>query len=469
MSSPRNPPPDLLSLPNEILAQICVYVDDDLFSLHFDGLKWLKAVRLTCKQLYVPSTTEFVKRYLKRPKVVLSRHGLQEFVELCKHPLFGPHVQDIGFDSCRLDSKFVQELGAQMDSLITNNKLNAVKHAKEYLNWYLLKLEEELQFEGSGDMSVLLKKAFATLQLHGNPIGLTVKTIFNDHFHEPLPIGHKDSMAGRPDNDQLARYCAFACRGLSPVLVMVFKLASAAGCNIRRLSISKNALDEALVSDDPVNLDCQSKAALSSLERLELHSSELDYTKAVDKTLEAFFLQAKGLKRLEFSLGTSEYFDEDTQDIPPPSLSIDYSSQVLRMVNSDALRQVRLSDIPITDDDLLSMLLRHDRSLKELALKDIKLFGSWNTVLLSIRDKLCLDRLVMVNLNDIYEEELEEGGFGETWLSGGLEFIGNEKVMSGLTEVVSQKSRQETEPDFRPELGRVLGFGILVTMSLLRD
>ncbi|KAG9604819.1 hypothetical protein KCU77_g1114, partial [Aureobasidium melanogenum] len=377
MSSLHKPPPDLLSLPNEILARICFYAEDGDDYL-IKSLRWLKAVRPTCKQLYVPATTEFVKQYLKRPEVSLSRHGLQEFVELCKHPLFGPHVQHISFDSCRLDSKFVQNIGAQMDSLITENKLEAVKQAEEYLDWYLLKLEEELRFEESGDMAVLLKQAFEALRMHGNSIGLT-----------------------------------------------------------------------ALVSDNPFNLDFHSKTALSSLETLDLSIGEHDYVKDVDKTLEAFVSQAKGLKRFDLMVIESEDHEE-ADDRPSPSESIEYASQIIRILNSDALRWVWLADVTIFEVDLITMLTGHQSTLKEVVLSDVTLAGAWDGVLLCLRDKLSLERFVIVGARQTHGDDLEEGSYGGFWVDGGVELNGDEEITSRLTDVLSQKSRQRTDADFRP-------------------
>lgn len=466
MSSLRKSPPDLLSLPNEILAKICAYADDDNY--HFTcGLRWLKAVRLTCKQLSVPATTEFIKRFFRRLEVIISRHGLREFAELCKHPLFGPHVQEVSFDACRLNSKFVQNLGSRMDFLITKNKLGALKQAREYLNWYLTKLQEELHFEESGDSSVLLEQAFSALRLHGRPIELNVETFF-DFFWRPHPIGHKDLLAGRPDAGEFDDCDAFACRGVSLLLVKLLKLASAAGCRIRCLYIQKRDLDHAGDSDEPVNLEHDYKTALTGLKRLVLHIGEHDRVKDVDKTLEAFLLQAKGLESFELMFIESDDREEGDEK-PPPSTSIHYASQVTRMLSSNALRQIRLDDISIFEIDLLRMLTRHQNTLKEMVFSDFILAGSWDRVLLCIRDKLRLERFVIVDAKETDEDDLEEGGgYGEIWLDGGVELNGNEKVTSGLTDVLDQKSRERTEPDFEPDWKYGNSIRSLMDMAQLR-
>ncbi|KAG9604773.1 hypothetical protein KCU77_g1149, partial [Aureobasidium melanogenum] len=228
---------------------------------------------------------------------------------------------------------------------------------------------------------------------------------------------------------------------------MVFKLASAARCKIRRLYVKKNYLDQDFASDDPVNLDCHSKTALSSLETLELSIGEHDYIKDVDKTLEAFVSQAKGLKRIELMLIESE--DHEEADArPSPSESIDYASQIIRMLDSNALRQVWLADVTIFEVDLITMLREHQSTLKELVLSDVTLAGSWHRVLLCLRDKHCLERFVIVDARQTNEDDLEEGGYGEFWIDGGVELNGDEEVTSGLTDVLNQKSRQKTDADF---------------------
>lgn len=64
MSVTTKQPPDLLSMPNEVLANICAAVVDDRGGDMGCGRETLRAIRLTCKQLYPPATTEFAKRFL---------------------------------------------------------------------------------------------------------------------------------------------------------------------------------------------------------------------------------------------------------------------------------------------------------------------------------------------------------------------------------------------------------------------
>ncbi|KEQ78110.1 hypothetical protein M436DRAFT_36406, partial [Aureobasidium namibiae CBS 147.97] len=76
-----------LSLPNEALAMICA---DNILSA-----KDLAAMRLTNKELHVIATKEFAQRYFRDPFVVMLKGSLETLVEICEHPVFGPHVRKI--------------------------------------------------------------------------------------------------------------------------------------------------------------------------------------------------------------------------------------------------------------------------------------------------------------------------------------------------------------------------------------
>ncbi|KEQ88201.1 hypothetical protein M438DRAFT_310271, partial [Aureobasidium pullulans EXF-150] len=77
----------LLSLPNEVITMICT--DDEI------SAKDMCAIRLTCKELRAIVEKDFAKRYFQDPFVMMTRESLQALVDICKHPVFGPHVRKV--------------------------------------------------------------------------------------------------------------------------------------------------------------------------------------------------------------------------------------------------------------------------------------------------------------------------------------------------------------------------------------
>lgn len=120
----QNPPPDLPSLPNELLAKICVYAVDEEPSMR--GKNWLRAVRLTCKLLYTPATDKLAKRFFKSLAVMVSRRSLQELVTFCKHDLIGPYIQEIVFHPCQLNARFLSMKRLILDEVYLHGEWDQV-------------------------------------------------------------------------------------------------------------------------------------------------------------------------------------------------------------------------------------------------------------------------------------------------------------------------------------------------------
>ncbi|THW30837.1 hypothetical protein D6D25_05824 [Aureobasidium pullulans] len=81
-ASTMEPLSPFISLPNEIVTQICEHPDlnkDDLIAL-----------RLTCKAHGVhDAATKALGRYFRDITVLFTRHSFQTLVDVCEHPVFG--------------------------------------------------------------------------------------------------------------------------------------------------------------------------------------------------------------------------------------------------------------------------------------------------------------------------------------------------------------------------------------------
>ncbi|KAG9604109.1 hypothetical protein KCU77_g3705, partial [Aureobasidium melanogenum] len=99
-----DPPTSFSSLPPELVTKICcdsTFEKEDLIAL-----------RLTSKSqgIHLSASKEFARRYLKDIKLVYTRHSLQAFMEICKHPVYGSAVQEVQLSYARfLPDCFEQE------------------------------------------------------------------------------------------------------------------------------------------------------------------------------------------------------------------------------------------------------------------------------------------------------------------------------------------------------------------------
>jgi hypothetical protein len=433
MSFVQNPPPNLLSLPNEILANICVYAVDKEPSKR--GKDWLRAVRFTCKQLYTPATEELAKRFFRNPAVMLSRRSLQELVALCKHSIIGPYIQEIVFHHCRLDKKFLSTVEDRMGLFMIRKDLRAIVEAKRHVQWYFAKLEDEIRLEDSGDAKLFFEQAFGALRVYQKPIKLTTTT----RKSLDVMFTYSEWRNDRPTSKDFISFSKSAYvqgSGLT-FLPTIFEAAITAGTQIHNLEVRMDTTKSTAISYENVYPCWQTAQAVARLERLEVDLGIPFPDGAVEKTLVGIVVNAKGLMGVVF-FSNPQYVRKSW------SMAC-YMFRLVRVLESRALRHIWLRDIVLLSKGLLIMLKKHRGTLKEVNLSDVLLLGSWHEVLLGIRDELCLDKLVMINLSSANEYEFKADPNSaeiKSSLDGGVEFNGHEKVTSGTAKMLREWNRQ---------------------------
>lgn len=439
MSTAYHHPPDLLSLPNEILANICTHAVDKEPSTR--GKDWLLAVRHTCKLLYAPATKELAKRFLRSRAVIMSRYSLQELVALCKHELIGPYVQEIVFYPYRLNSRFFSAVQAKTDSLIIKKDYKGVSEVKRHVEWYLTRVEEEIHLKRSDDAQMLLKEAFGALQKHQNPIKLITTT---EGLRDIL-FSHSGERDSRPQIEEFLSFSKIAHTqggNLMPILGF-FESALAAGNQIQALEVRMHTHTDCM----SVHLSQESAQALLHLKRLQVEISGSDSYSTTAKTVMAIVSGAKGLERVIFSC--------DSDHVGRPENLTRHVKRLIRALKSHALRQIWLRDIVVHPQGLLPMLNRHKGTLKELIISNVLLLGPWYKILLSVRDELRLEKLVMINLATVDPHDFHNTDFkigdADFDLEGGVVFNGVEQVKSGVDEVFHKWDMQGTFSDYIPD------------------
>ena len=136
----------------------------------------------------------------------------------------------------------------------------------------------------------------------------------------------------------------------------------------------------------------------------------------------------------------------------------------MTVLESHALRQIWLREIVVYPKGLLFMLGKHKDTLKELTISNVLLIGPWDKILLSIKDELRLDKLVMINLSTVDFHEFHDDfkiEDAEIVIDGGIEFNGPGQVISGIVEVLSKWNRQRADPNYKPSWKSAIGMGHL--------
>lgn len=281
----QNPPPDLLSLPNELLAKICVYAVDEEPSMR--GKNWLRAVRLTCKLLYTPATEELAKRFFKSLAVMVSRRSLQELVTFCKHDLIGPYIEEIVFHPCQLNARFLSKIQDDMYTWMARRDLVAIAKARRHIQWYFTKLEDEIRLEESGDAKMFFEQAFGALRALQKPIKLTLTT----KMSLDVMLTHGGRRNSRPGIEEFLSFseAVFAHGGGMAFISTIFEAAVAAGSQIHTL--------EAMLEDELVNKTltdqfcsaCRSSTSTSNGESgtstISSHTSISEFFSSVFRTI----------------------------------------------------------------------------------------------------------------------------------------------------------------------------------------
>jgi hypothetical protein len=438
MSTIQNPPPDLLSLPNELLAKICVYAVDEEPSMR--GKDWLRAVRLTCKLLYTPATKELAKRFFTSPDVMMSRHSLQRLVALCKHDLIGPYVREIVFYPYRLDNESFGRIQTKMSSLIITADQEGIAEAKRHVECYFARVQEDIVLKTSGDAKMLFKEAFGALRKYQNRIKLVATTKTTTESVKVFS-GHTEWRSYRPRIGEFLSFSkiAFVDGGGTTSILPIFEAAYAAGSQIHAFKLRLDTMEDNV----PVHLSLHSIQALSRLQMLEIDIDGLHTTRTINRTLIKVISIATRLAIVAFSSGsvhTKRFWTLAS-----------YMSDMTRALDSHALRQMWLRKTVVECESLLMMLRKHSSTLKELTIYNVFLLGYWHEILPCIRDELHLDKLVLINLATIDKFKFRgdfENAEVDYVLDGSVELYGHEKVTSGIDEVLFRWNREKVDPDY---------------------
>ncbi|KAH0168154.1 hypothetical protein KCU67_g3593, partial [Aureobasidium melanogenum] len=416
-------------MPNEILTEICTHAYDGV-DTESRGKEWLRAVRLTCKQLNVPATVEFGKRFLVSVPVMVSRFSLGTLLDICRHPLIGPQVDEVSLYGKRYCATSIPLLDEWLGDHLDKRNLRGFRETKRRWDSALEFLDEELEIEQYQGAFRHLVNALQTLQSYGKLVTLAVTT-----DESVKPIGHlqvtellsQGTFSNAIDHD---------CIRSSLRLLLV--AAARSNCHVGRIRITADEYTDheerhSRTSDPVVE---ESVAKLQS--RVKVVHIDLHREKVTFELRDVVSIVLERMESLvELHIRTADDVDLTYRDRIMPDFN-----RMLRSIASRCLRIIKLEDTLCSQKAILFLLKRNRETLRELNLSDVLLQGSWEEVMMWVRDHCSLtflsaSRLVELDENfDDTEEEywVDEDGFGERDETGDL---------SSLDSFLVQKRREQ--------------------------
>lgn len=453
MSTLPQSKPHLLSLPNEILAKICFEVATLRSYKYWDPFNphHISNLRLTCRHLHVPATRELARNFLTIPTVMYARSSLEHLVELCKHPLFGPHVVGVNFHTCRLSASIFDEITSCLHDSAHRGNLEDVRRRRKDLNNYLELYGQERDLDQSDEAEKLLAKALSLLHSYGKAPsislpGISIKSSKGQRLGDSIrPWGYPKAVD------------KFLCTNghwrvvmgpgqLSRSLMILLKSAVTSGVEIPSLDLQMpdSWVEEAVPTEPDLQIVCKALTALKTL-RADLSNPFL--LESLIDILQATLPHAGTLERV-YLHGYDLRDDQSHLSLDDTSrLNLARMGSILQSCQSGALVQIKLECLDVRETDFLKLLEAHKHTLRALSLIKIVLDGCWTRFLFWIRENLSLEKLALLRLQYIYkpnpgeDTEILHTGW---WLGGGFSAEGVSDTRSELFDILKLMERERS-------------------------
>ncbi|THW61403.1 hypothetical protein D6D20_05045 [Aureobasidium pullulans] len=331
-----NAPASFISLPPELVTKICR--DSDLEK------KDLIALRSTSKTqgIHASATKEYGERKFTNLRILFTPYSLQSFVDICKHPDFGPCVRRVQLSNVHADLRGMEFLVAHETHNLRSTDPQVIKSSAAKVQSCLDRYYEEIALEESGEGQKLLDSAFMFLAQYGHPLSLAID---ND---ESNSIGHQKLFID--ENIYSGWLWMPHTKTRAPLLI-----SSAAR---QRCEIKPQEFDRFHTDGDDGDSIC-----FSGIEE-ELHAIG-PRLKKLDLTLTAY-TDAQSVKSIELILTEATHLKEFRLVCEPFDLRQSSLSGILRAVTSKSLVTVAICcghNLPTT---LIGMLTKSKLSIESL-------------------------------------------------------------------------------------------------------
>lgn len=427
-------------MPNEILTEICIRArdGDDTKSR---GKEWLRAARLTCKQLHVPATVEFGKRFLATIPVMAARQSLETLFDICKHPLIGPRVSEIQFYGRRYCSNSFSDLSDEVERVLDERNLRGARKFTRQLRLVLDFLDEEFDIEQYQGAFKYLEGALKMVQGYGNAVTLSV---FTDANVKPVGMSQaieQLSNAGQgvftSSEDSRCNLIDLDC--VASTLRVLLVAAAKSDCHVERLKLSAGIS----INHEERNISqwaTEDRSLADAITKLHsgvriLHIDVLrgKLVRDLNQVLNGVLQRVQNLVELRIRAADDDDFEHCEGDMP-------VFDAIFQFVESRCLCIVDLQEVLCTQEAILFLLKRNRGTIRELRLSNVVLQGSWEEVMAWVKDHCSLTFLSAADLTEVDENF----GVPRCWADkDGFAGRGKAGVLSSLERFLQQKRREE--------------------------
>ncbi|KAI4757380.1 hypothetical protein E4T52_07528 [Aureobasidium sp. EXF-3400] len=435
----------LLSLPNEVLTMVCT--DENL------SANDLAAVRLTCKEFHAAATKEFAQRYFKDPFVMMSEKSLESLVEICKHPVFGPHVSKIQMLNTRIHTYWLQNLANEMVIAANNRQVVEIKRIKGQLQWLMDMLEEQNDFKQSERPLELLNEAFSRLKGSGRSLMIGAQRISMPY----APIGLRKAFSGCDEQP----HEIFLEPDMISMLQLLLDAVSSAGCMMQRIEIGVGDASWPSSRQWRQVESIRQERRPSTMHAEELHLDlQWHRTDGHANNLSPDLLPliientTRNLKR--FSLRS---------DCDPDGFEGILLENVSLSDWYEGLEEISLTKLCLQEQQLRDFLSVQGISLKRLNLSDLIIIGDWDRLISWVSRTFELERFSLnrgyVLRNRRWNTTIHRA---KEWYTTGYLFHSRDEISQGIELFISaqtaarqaeeERKRKETEQQERNRSSR---------------
>ncbi|KAG9760402.1 hypothetical protein KCU73_g2909, partial [Aureobasidium melanogenum] len=418
-------------MPNEILTEICAHACDDGSNIP-RGREWLRAVRLTCKQLYTPATLEFGKRFLENLFVMMTDYSLEAMNDICAHPLLGPRAHAVRVDAYRSDEWNPSDIYKEIANAVLTRNIGQMEAAENKLQEHLKTYREEYDLEDSGRAEDLLVKALSMIKQHNKSVSIAL--IGTD---DEMPIGYLRRWDKTYQFNNRFQMKTTFCMLVSAV--------QRSKCRINKFSCRIPPEYEGLIQDNNPEIDIAEVATSSGI-FTDLECMRLEvchYIPSFTAGLCGVLGLAAKISNLELSTRVGDFGEYWAPE------SYEATGAMLRSVCCGSLKRVCLSSLVSKPGSLKDFLLKHRHTLKEVLFDFVILVGAWVEILRWIRDNLDLQIISLSELHRMSVSEYENVDVDErtvhVWCQA-ARWSGPENIRRGLNQLLENKRKEEKEP-----------------------
>ncbi|KAH0369481.1 hypothetical protein KCU65_g3294, partial [Aureobasidium melanogenum] len=401
----------------------------------------LAAIRRTCKELHAASTNEFAQRHFKDPFVMMTRKSLEALIEICKHPVFGPHVSKIQLLNNFFRPEALEDFAKKMATAYYQPDVHARTTTRRKTERYTSLIAEQYGLHQSGAGLKLLRQAFEVIAEQGRSVtvasqkfNLACRPIGWSKIAQDFPGDNIPKLLGKPETFSTTR--------------ILLEAAQAGACATTKLVVGVDTFVHPYNENE--SRGQLERSFLQGILDFDFHfewqNRNRRYNDLACEHL-AFCLQrlSQSLKTFVLSSDAEVRGYHGERYLVSQSLRETLQFNALRSMHPNALENIHLSKIFLQQHNLLVLLDIHGKTLKKLVLTEVHLYGDWDQVLSHIAAELSLSDF---SLHKAYKvaRDVPIPNDSTLWYSKICELQGSDGIGQSLNKFVEmQRAERRAE------------------------